>query len=242
VPTSRRTSPTFLLSLAALCGVPACGLISTGDGMDGADAAGVGGFAEDGEGAAPNGGSGGAASGGAAPDTGGTGGSDETGGCSAESPAELGCPGLCRALAEAHCEVPSEYAIFAVDDCSGGTRVTFASDGASLSCFYRGGSLAGAQASGEGFAFCDGSTITWGEQPTACPIGHIESCNETGEGGAGSDAPPALCYDTFSGSCAPCCPMPPPDCTNRPDGYPGYPCTQSSCSCSCRDEEWDCLC
>jgi hypothetical protein len=72
------------------------------------------------------------------------------------------------------------------------------------------------------------------------------------DGGAGADgddtppkAGPKACYDALSSSCQPCCPTETPDCTGKPNGYPGYRCTQapnSSCSCACASEAWSCGC
>jgi hypothetical protein len=42
-----------------------------------------------------------------------------------------------------------------------------------------------------------------------------------------------------------CCPDPAPDCTNEPDGYPGYFCVSRDnqyCSCSCQQHAWSCGC
>lgn len=54
------------------------------------------------------------------------------------------------------------------------------------------------------------------------------------------------CIDRFGGNQpARCCPDPPPDCTSKPDGYPGYACVPppaSFCSCSCQGGMWQCAC
>jgi hypothetical protein len=66
---------------------------------------------------------------------------------------------------------------------------------------------------------------------------------------AGGDAP--VCHDYLSVAAdgghpvARCCPDPAPDCTNEPDGYPGYFCISRSnqyCSCSCSQHTWQCGC
>ncbi len=59
------------------------------------------------------------------------------------------------------------------------------------------------------------------------------------------DAPPADCTDPFAdGAAVPCCPEH-PECSTRPDGYPGYHCVKSNdnrCSCACQGGlEW-CVC
>jgi hypothetical protein len=54
------------------------------------------------------------------------------------------------------------------------------------------------------------------------------------------------CQDEFSGGTpSRCCAKTPPDCTNKPDGYPGFGCTpgkQSFCSCNCSGGTWICGC
>jgi hypothetical protein len=54
------------------------------------------------------------------------------------------------------------------------------------------------------------------------------------------------CIDDFAGGVpARCCPSPPPDCSDKPDGYPGYACVtppHSFCSCHCRLRVWQCAC
>src|SRR6478609_6101064 len=58
------------------------------------------------------------------------------------------------------------------------------------------------------------------------------------------DGPPRACYDRFAHSCEPCCPTPEPECSHKPDGYPGYACTPDTsgdrayCSCQCSGGEW----
>jgi hypothetical protein len=42
-----------------------------------------------------------------------------------------------------------------------------------------------------------------------------------------------------------CCPDPAPDCSDEPDGFPGYACTPPTnpyCSCSCQGHVWWCGC
>lgn len=57
---------------------------------------------------------------------------------------------------------------------------------------------------------------------------------------------PKDCVDEFnSGTPAPCCPDPPPDCSAKPDGYPGYHCVDRHnqfCSCKCNLGQWMCAC
>jgi hypothetical protein len=102
-------------------------------------------------------------------------------------------------------------------------------------------------------SLCGGTSnqTSAGNVPSVCKNIASVVCDRTGSAGAGgaseSDAgsvPPALCFDLFSQTCAPCCPDN-VDCTGKPDGYPGYECTSTSnayCSCSCGQEQWRCGC
>ena len=61
----------------------------------------------------------------------------------------------------------------------------------------------------------------------------------------GGAADGGLCMNSFSGMPEPCCPKTPPDCSTKPDGYPGYGCTPSPgsfCSCTCEGGQWLCGC
>ena len=77
--------------------------------------------------------------------------------------------------------------------------------------------------------------------------------------GAGQDVEPGYdpaslkCRDLFTngGMAAPCCPKIIPDCTDKPEGYPGPnrvwrcvqgPTTESYCSCQCLYGQWSCGC
>jgi hypothetical protein len=65
-------------------------------------------------------------------------------------------------------------------------------------------------------------------------------------GCGGSDEETLVCRDSFSGgTLALCCPDPVPDCTGKPDGYPGYHCVARDnhfCSCACNGGQWSCGC
>jgi len=56
------------------------------------------------------------------------------------------------------------------------------------------------------------------------------------------------CYNRFGHSCEVCCPATAPDCSDKPQNYPGYSCTPddpgdaSYCSCDCQHGEWVCEC
>jgi len=93
-----------------------------------------------------------------------------------------------------------------------------------------------------------------------CSLGQGTSLGTGGAGGAsdasGAGGDPTIpnegvttCHNNFSGMCEPCCPATPPDCSTKPDGYPGYSCTEGStaspssfCSCRCWSGVWSCGC
>ena len=88
-----------------------------------------------------------------------------------------------------------------------------------------------------------------GGAPNGGSSGAVGAAGAAASDGGALDAGPdgALnCVDDFSGgSRSRCCPVPTPDCTKEPDGYPGYSCTpppESFCSCSCRGGKWICAC
>ncbi len=68
----------------------------------------------------------------------------------------------------------------------------------------------------------------------------------TGAGGSWDAGGDGVCHNYFYGGRAEaCCPDPAPDCTNEPDGYPGYTCTSRSnpyCECACQHGQWICGC
>jgi hypothetical protein len=83
--------------------------------------------------------------------------------------------------------------------------------------------------------------------------GYAGDCGIPGVAGAlstGAEPPPATCYSAGKGTCLPCCPTKPPDCSTLPDQYPGYDCAPapgkspdlSYCACRCHDGEWLCAC
>jgi hypothetical protein len=83
-----------------------------------------------------------------------------------------------------------------------------------------------------------------------CPVGDGGVAGSGGSGGgmldAAHDALPKNCIDAFGGGQpAVCCPEPAPDCTGKPDGYPGYFCVSKEnqfCSCQCQGGTWTCAC
>jgi len=120
-------------------------------------------------------------------------------------------------------------------------------------CIYEDDVLVGANAADDVPTYCNGtsSSIEAGERVelvltdstvATCAEGASNAVDDSGAR-LTRDAP--LCFNAYSSTCAPCCPDPAPDCTDRPDGYPGYTCTLSSgsyCSCSCNGGEWSCAC
>lgn len=68
----------------------------------------------------------------------------------------------------------------------------------------------------------------------------------TGTGGVLDAGGDGTCHDYFYGGVpAACCPEPAPDCSDKPDGYPGYHCVSRDnqyCSCACQSAKWTCAC
>lgn len=178
------------------------------------------------------------------------------------------CPSnLCPALASATsaCDSPLGASSTTEQTCGSLHAVTTnTSSGEIKTCVYSSdvlvgdARLVGAFASGANGAFCNGtsSTISAGQLLAGCvagPIVLVCSQPELGvEGGAGGatdpQRPAATCFDSWANTCAPCCPATAPDCTGKPDGYPGYSCSQgdgndqSECTCACAAGMWQCVC
>ncbi len=133
----------------------------------------------------------------------------------------------------------------------------------SKSCYYdtsqplNSAMLIGASASIDGNGYCGGSStqISAGTVPGDCPGSPVSTlCDLTSsaDGGGASDGgaqpPPAACFNEFDHACTPCCPATQPDCTGKPDGYPGYICTPAPgngntfCACACGGGAWQCGC
>jgi hypothetical protein len=83
--------------------------------------------------------------------------------------------------------------------------------------------------------------------------GAAGAAGTSGSGGSGGgtldaayDALPKNCIDQWGGGQpAVCCPEPAPDCTGKPDGYPGYGCVERQnqfCACQCQGGTWTCTC
>jgi hypothetical protein len=117
--------------------------------------------------------------------------------------------------------------------------------------------LVGAQAWDDSDSFCMGSAsrVSAGTVPssdcgyassaTLCDLAHPAQSAPVVSG-----VPPRACFNGWSATCEPCCDSKPPDCTNQPNGYPGFDCTPpasedkevSYCSCSCDTQIWNCAC
>jgi len=133
----------------------------------------------------------------------------------------------------------------------------------SKSCYYdtsqplNSAPLVGASASTDDNSYCGLSSkqISAGTLPDNCAGAPVSTlCDLTGSvdgDGApdgGAEAPPSACFNEFDHACSPCCPATPPDCTGKPDGYPGYSCTPAPgsgntfCACACGGGSWQCGC
>jgi len=165
------------------------------------------------------------------------------------------CPDICTAVRQAKCEEPSAYELSSIQYCGGGinaVRVSWSGETGGLTCDYVDGDWVGVHQYSHTTAFCDDTStdIRYGEQlpdcagpePQACAGATTDTGGGTGEGGAPPDVPPSNCYSDFSGVCGPCCPTTPPDCSDKPNGYPGYGCIAGFCSCGCNGGEWSCAC
>lgn len=236
----------FLAIATATALSPACGLVeepSAGDGSGGA--------------------SGGQPSTGGQPD--GTGGESNgadacTGSFEEVNAIWMKCPNtVCQALKEVTCD-PSDqgYPFDATSDCGDWARVRFDIGGThGKDCFYHRGGLVAASASDDVPTFCDDTSFSitsdplptnWPSTEWSCPLSQYGYCEEMtvgGFGGAFDDVivPEASCFDEFSRGCMPCCSGTPPDCADKPNGYPGYSCHAGGyCSCQCFGGEWSCAC
>jgi len=103
--------------------------------------------------------------------------------------------------------------------------------------------LTGAEAWGDTNEFCGGKSkrIAAGTLP---PDGTSSPPRLLCEGGAQSTEPPRGCFGPFFGICGSCCPAEPPDCSGKPDGYPGYTCIPADnafAACSCWQGSWECV-
>lgn len=128
-------------------------------------------------------------------------------------------------------------------------------------CLYARGNLTAASGWDDVPTYCNGTSRTivagtydtsWVSQVTPRTCEANGSSRDAGPDAPSQDAeagapvvPPATCFNLFSSTCQPCCPDPAPDCTGKPNGYPGYACTSMPdrfCSCQCYGGKWECGC
>ena len=117
--------------------------------------------------------------------------------------------------------------------------------------------LIGAEVWDDAADLCGGkaSRILGGHVSKACdtpPGPPVTLCDLYGPEQPKPGGPPRACFNKLSRSCQPCCAATSPDCSDEPDGYPGYECTpvgspdpddtSAWCSCRCDRAEWACLC
>ena len=167
-------------------------------------------------------------------------------------PADV-CPSTrCGALGTAaSCEeLPSEALTSARANC--GSMLSFTlnySKGRGRTCYYEGNDLVGAEAWGDPNTFCGGTAkrVKAGLVPTNCEA-DIQVCSMRLGDPFGQRTPysDATCASFVENGCGQvCCADVNPDCTGKPDGYPGHSCTPKSspyCSCACTSEKWSCAC
>jgi hypothetical protein len=119
--------------------------------------------------------------------------------------------------------------------------------------------LVGAQAWDDRASFCEGtaSHVSVGVIPTAyCVNPTVTTLCDLQNPTRDPPANPAIvaraCFNGATSSCEPCCDDAGgkhPDCTGKPQGYPGFECTPhmvgddvTYCFCSCDTEQWICAC
>jgi hypothetical protein len=121
-------------------------------------------------------------------------------------------------------------------------------------CVYSGNELTGDLAWDDVASFCNGTSTSivagtagtysayWSTQfPQVCDSTNLKGVARGSDEDAGV-VPPASCFTIYG--CLPCCSDPLPDCTNKPNGYPGYSCAPGGdyCSCQCSSGKWYCGC
>jgi len=179
-------------------------------------------------------------------------------------------PTLCAALASAEsCNaIPQTGVTTRIETCDALTVITHDFSTHGKACYYSNPGtipgaisaqepkLVGATAWDDVPTYCDrtSNSIKTGAQCSGASLSRIlcdGSSNADGAAGANGgedtapEAGPRACFNLFSHSCEPCCPTQTPECTGKPDGYPGYRCTQAAnsyCSCACASEQWSCGC
>ncbi len=172
----------------------------------------------------------------------------------------------------------SKHCTFSRSDLIRANEITLdLGNGRGKSCYYESNHLVHAAAWGVGPLYCNatsaqitaGAPIVCGSGGTIFNLPATTLCDRTsfngaagasqgGAGGAGSgnsagapSSPEAKCLNRFADVCQPCCAAQAPDCTDKPDGYPGYDCTPLAttdniyydyCTCSCSGGNWRCAC
>jgi hypothetical protein len=261
------------LVVGVVCVVAACGgRAANGDGVAGG--AGAAPSVESGNGAIDNGAATGGESAGAKGDSGGEAGADT--GCrgelnaikatDVECPAEL-CAGTVSALACDALPAGVVKTSEAACDQKDGQRVrtlTFElSSTRRKACYYEQADdfeapalLVGARVWEDKETFCDrsASQVSAGVVPSTDCFDESSATlcdltDPTQSAPVRPNVPARACFNGFSATCEPCCDTTPPDCTSKPQDYPGYDCTPSGddggvsyCSCSCDHQQWTCEC
>lgn len=119
--------------------------------------------------------------------------------------------------------------------------------------------LVGAEAWDDHAGFCDGtdSHVGAGAIPSGRCLSQSDATlcdlqNPANDPPLNPDIPARACFNGSSATCEPCCDDANdkhPDCSGKPQGYPGFECTPhmvqndvSYCFCSCDSEQWTCAC
>jgi len=166
----------------------------------------------------------------------------------------LECPATyCAALAWAQgCHSIPNHPTARAGSCQDLQVVTLSFGTHSKECYYSHGfafappKLVGAAATNDTPSYCENTAFRIEAGSTATCAPEIVCDGSREEPAPDPDAPPPpACFNSFSSTCEPCCSDTPPECTGKPNGYPGYGCTpedNSFCSCSCTSEMWTCPC
>jgi hypothetical protein len=119
--------------------------------------------------------------------------------------------------------------------------------------------LVGAEAWDDQASFCGGTDphesvgvipTTHCDNPSVATLCDLQ--NPANDPPVNPDIPARGCFNGASSTCEPCCDDANdkhPDCTGKPNGYPGFECTPhmvqgdiTYCFCSCDGEQWNCAC
>lgn len=179
------------------------------------------------------------------------------------------CPATyCEARALERTECASSYRWVTDSNCDDWREVRIVPGAPYIkSCVYHANELVGATLRNDTppVTGCAAYAVVGGQWSPNCSQWTTATiCNNwsTGSAGASGSAgaadirqlPDANCYNHWAFDCAPCCAATPPDCSDKPDGYPGYKCTVAAgssggnsisaydCDCDCRSGLWSCEC